>query len=63
MILWLLCPPLAILRALRRRKARVLFNPRDLWVGVYWHRKPGATVVYVTAIPTLPLRMQFDDQD
>lgn len=37
---------------------RVLFEPRDLWLGVYWDRRPGALVVYVCVLPMLPIRIE-----
>lgn len=39
--------------------ARVLFEPRDLWVGVYWDRRPGELRVYVCLVPRLPLLLTF----
>jgi hypothetical protein len=42
---------------------KLLFEPRDLWVGVYWDRKPFFTqadviTIYVVLIPTIVLRFQ-----
>jgi hypothetical protein len=39
-----------------RVKARLLFEPRDLWVGIYWNRPVRrALQVYVCIVPMLPL--------
>lgn len=40
-------------------KAQILFEPRDLWIGVFWDRRPGELRVYVCLIPTLPLLLTF----
>ena len=37
---------------------RLRFEPRDLWIGVYWDRRPGALVLYVCLLPLLPLRIE-----
>lgn len=39
--------------------ARILFEPRDLWVGVFWDRRPGELRVYVCLLPALPLLLTF----
>ncbi len=39
--------------------ARILFEPRDLWIGVFWDRRPAELRVYVCLIPTLPLLLTF----
>lgn len=37
---------------------RVLFEPRDLWIGVFWDRNVrGDLVVYLCLIPCFPLRL------
>lgn len=36
---------------------RWLFEPRDIWVGVYWKRFPAALDVYVCLLPMLPLNI------
>jgi hypothetical protein len=37
----------------------LLFEPRDLWVGVFWDRRNGDTFVYVCVIPCLPIRFRI----
>lgn len=43
----------------------LLWEPRDLWVGVYWtrERKPGwrrsVIEVYVCVVPCLPLKLRL----
>ena len=53
----------------RRIRARLLFVPRDLWLGLYWDRLPTGTrrwsdargiAVYVGIVPTLPLRITWE---
>lgn len=34
-------------------RVRVAFEPRDLWVGVYWDRKVDGVHVYVCAVPCI----------
>jgi hypothetical protein len=47
----------------KRLTTRLLFEPRDLWVGVYWNKEASAGYhrldVYVCAIPLLPLRLTW----
>ena len=41
----------------------VSFDPRDIWVGVYWV-KPGMTIdmlsIYICLIPMLPIEITFE---
>lgn len=41
----------------------LLFEPRDLWVGVYWDRPKNdwdhALDVYVTLLPMLPIKVMI----
>jgi hypothetical protein len=46
---------------------KILFEPRDLWIGVYWnydeeesraHGRYGILTVYVCLLPCLPLRFR-----
>lgn len=37
----------------------LIFEPRDLWVGVYWDRTRYELAVYICLIPTLPLRLRW----
>lgn len=34
-----------------------LFEPRDIWVGVYWKRYPKALEFYLCVLPLLPIRI------
>lgn len=40
---------------------RVLFEPRDVWIGVYWDRRWRGGVpllyVYICIVPVFPLRL------
>ncbi len=39
-----------------RWSVRVCWEPRDLWVGVYWD-KPGTRLyIYVCVIPCVPIK-------
>jgi hypothetical protein len=39
---------------------QVYFEPRDVWVGVYWTRNAfSELVVYVCLVPMLPIRLIF----
>jgi hypothetical protein len=37
----------------------VIFEPRDIWVGVWWDRKGDTRSVYVCLIPCLPIRFKL----
>jgi hypothetical protein len=49
----------------RRPRARLVFEPRDLWLGVYWDwaeglmDHPRVLVTYIGLIPMLPLRIEW----
>lgn len=44
-------------------RAKFMFEPRDLWIGVYWDRRclplelKPVLVLYICFIPTLVLRL------
>lgn len=41
-------------------KVKIYFEPRDLWIGVYWDRKGSIlTHVYVCLVPCLPIRFTW----
>jgi hypothetical protein len=45
---------------LGRVRVRILFEPRDLWFGVYWTRATySRLLVYVCLLPCLPIRLEF----
>lgn len=33
------------------------FEPRDIWVGLYWKRYPCAAEFYVCVVPLFPIRL------
>lgn len=37
--------------------AGIIFEPRDLWIGIYWTRKASWLWIYVCLVPCLPLRL------
>lgn len=41
----------------RRVKAQIQFEPRDLWVGVFWRHTQHCLHLYVCIIPLLPLHV------
>lgn len=51
----------AVLRSLRLPSLNVIFEPRDLWIGVYWNPVESlmgnwiALDVYVCIVPCLPV--------
>jgi hypothetical protein len=38
-------------------KAQVKFEPRDLWVGLYWDRSTFHWHIYLCLLPLLPLHI------
>jgi hypothetical protein len=64
---------LFLLRA-RGHDIKLLFEPRDLWIGFYWDLEKEVTtvfsgdecyrtrrlLVYITLLPCLPLRLTFE---
>jgi hypothetical protein len=37
----------------------LLWEPRDMWVGLYWQRICGHTLLYICLIPCLPIRIDI----
>ncbi len=33
-----------------------MFEPRDIWIGVYWNREDDYNEFYVCLLPMLPIR-------
>lgn len=46
-------------------EVKVIFEPRDLWVGLYWDRSVlpsgnfGVYVLYFCIVPMLPIRIKI----
>jgi hypothetical protein len=38
---------------------RVLWEPRDLWIGIYWTRSAQRLLIYVCVLPCLPILFSF----
>lgn len=37
------------------RQVSILFEPTDLWIGVYWKRFPQAIELYICIVPMIPI--------
>ena len=48
---------LHIFPALGRWYSALVFEPRDLWIGLYWTRDDEQLVFYVCLLPTLVLKI------
>jgi hypothetical protein len=52
---------------MKRWRARLLFEPRDLWIGVYWtgvnkSSPPGVDpryLIYICIVPCFPIRVEL----
>jgi hypothetical protein len=42
-------------RPTKKVTLRWLWEPRDIWVGVFWNRAEGFLLIYVGLLPCLPL--------
>ncbi len=42
-------------------KIRIYFEPRDIWLGVFWDRRPELNV-WVCLLPMLPIHVRFGKQ-
>lgn len=40
----------------------LLFEPRDLWVGVYWDKGVSSLLVYICLVPVLPIKIAIHDR-
>lgn len=53
-------------RGKRRWKVKLLWEPRDLWIGLYWtritahHPSADGMAFYICLIPCLPLKVSFN---
>lgn len=41
----------------------VKFEPRDLWIGVYWNKPIWGLEIYICIIPCLPIKLMWFDKD
>jgi hypothetical protein len=37
--------------------AQLQFEPRDIWIGVFWRRTPIALHFYICVVPLVPLHI------
>lgn len=40
-------------------KVSISFEPRDLWIGLFWDHRHGVTQLFITIIPCFPLRLAW----
>lgn len=40
-------------------KIKAFFEPRDIWVGVFWDRRPTGLHIYICILPCLPILIVF----
>jgi len=40
-------------------KIEFLFEPQDIWIGIYWKRYPKAIEFYVCILPLFPIRIYY----
>lgn len=38
---------------------KIYFEPRDLWVGIYWTRDGTIMRLYICLLPMLPIRISW----
>lgn len=50
-----------LFRKIKLVKYSFVFEPRDIWIGVFWNDFDFGygVIVYITIIPMLPFRMIF----
>ena len=41
----------------RKLSVKLLFEPRDIWVGIYWDKKDESIFVYICVVPCFPVRI------
>jgi hypothetical protein len=34
---------------------KIFFEPRDMWIGLFWDRRPDGLRFYVCLVPCLPI--------
>lgn len=40
----------------------IRFDPRDIWLGVFWDRRPGELRMYVCIVPLFPVLFVFKEE-
>lgn len=45
----------------RRLTVRLLWEPRDMWIGVFTNRANGFRLVYVCLLPCLPIVLAWSE--
>jgi len=46
-------------RRFRHCTISVLFEARDLWVGIFWDYDQGRITIYLCGMPTIVLKLTF----
>ena len=47
----------------KRPTISLRYEPRDLWIGVYWDRPIWGLVIYICILPMLPIRIHWYYED
>lgn len=59
LVLWTVVCGLSITTIEALGRAKLRFEPRDLWVGLFWDRRPDGLHVYVCLVPTIVLHWRL----
>lgn len=43
----------------KRVRARLYFEPRDIWVGLFWDVRDGQLNIWLCVVPLFPLQLVF----
>jgi hypothetical protein len=46
----------------RRVKIKLKFEPRDIWIGVYWTITSNVLHIYVCIVPLLPIHIRLGSE-